>query len=288
MATASVERRRSDRIWLTLPLRAEGVDSNGQPFECEARAISVCRHGARLQIGQSLSEGQTVRLKSPTGNDAADFRVVASFVLPGGKEGEYGVECLDIKANFWGIEFPTSDSDGPMDGKVLVECRKCQTIALLPLTLSEVEALRAMGLVGKPCPHCNTITLWKYAHVEGPPQRQGVSMENSMDETPADDPPNPDAGAPEAIERSHRRVYALMPLGVRDAQGKEEMTRTENISKSGFCFTSEKTYQPGESVLAVFPHDTVAPKTELPAQIVRAQNIEGSDRKIYGAAYTKE
>jgi hypothetical protein len=288
MATASTERRRSDRIWLTLPVHAEGVDSNGQPFECEARAISICRHGARLQIGQSLNEGQAVRLKSPTGDDAADFRVVASFAHPGEKDGEYGVECSDIKANFWGIEFPASDSDGPMDGKVLVECRKCKTIALLPLTLSEVEALRAMGLVGKPCPHCNTITLWRYAHVEVSPYRQGISTENSNGGNSADHPPNSNAGAPEAIERNHRRVYALMPVGVRDSQGSEEMTRTENISKGGFCFISGKTYQPGESVLAVFPHDSVTPKTELPAEIVRAQNIEGSDRKIYGAEYKKD
>jgi len=288
MTAASSERRRSDRIWLTLPVRAEGVDSNGHPFECEARAISVCRHGARLQIGQSLDEGQALRLKSPTSDDAADFRVVASFAPPGNKDGEYGVECLDIQANFWGIEFPASDSDGPMDGKVLVECRKCQTIALLPLTLSEVEALRAMGLVGKPCAHCNTITLWKYAQVGAPPHRQGASTENSSVEDSANDPPNSDPGAPEAPERNHRRVYALMPVGVRDAQGSEEMTRTENISKGGFCFASQRTYQPGESVLAIFPHDAVAPKTELPAHIVRAQNIEGSDRKIYGAKYKKD
>ena len=79
-----------------------------------------------------------------------------------------------------------------------------------------------------------------------------------------------------------------MPFGVRDKQGSAEMARTENISSSGFCFISERTYQPGDNVLAVFPSDSLAPKTEWPAQIVRAQSIRGSDRKIYGAAYRQD
>jgi hypothetical protein len=261
-------------------VRVEGVDSNGQHFEHEARAISVNRHGARLQIGYPLNQGQAVRLMSPTGEGAVDFHVVNSFAHPNGKEGEYSVESPDIKANFWGIEFPGSDSDGPMDGKVLVQCRKCQTIALLPLTIFEVEALRGMGLLGKSCPHCSMLTLWKYAQLGSSPRRPGHSTESSMERTLGDSPLTA-----ESVERGHRRVYALMPIGVRDGQGSEEKTRTENISKCGFCFTSEKTYQLGAHILAIFPHDSVAPKTELPAQIVRAQNIEGSDSKIYGAAY---
>ncbi len=285
MNTATAERRRSDRIWLTIPVRVEGTDSNGQTFQCEGRAISLSRHGARVQIPRSLNKGQALRLKSPTGEYEEEFKVVASIVLPGEKDGEYGVECLDEKANFWGIEFPISDKGETTGAKVLLECRKCETIALLPLMLSEVEALRAMGWVGKACQTCAAVSLWKYAQVGMSPDRaleagQGLTPQNSTAE-----PSDSDPSATESAARGHRRIYVLMPLGVRDAHGSEELTRTENISKGGFCFTSEKQYQPGEVIIAVFPHDSAERKTELPAQIVREWPIEGSNRKLYGAAY---
>jgi hypothetical protein len=145
-----------------------------------------------------------------------------------------------------------------------------------------------MGLVGKPCSHCNTISLWKYAQEGAPPNRKDPPTDDLADEKVVEDARDSDPGGPYSVERTHRRIYALMPVGIRDAEGSEEKTRTENVSKGGFCFTSEKKYKPGETVLAIFPHDSVAPKTELPAQIVRAQKIEGSERRIYGVAYNQE
>jgi hypothetical protein len=47
-------------------------------------------------------------------------------------------ECFIKQVNLRGIEFP-SDEDDAVDGKVLVECGMCHTIALMPLALSEEE-----------------------------------------------------------------------------------------------------------------------------------------------------
>lgn len=41
MITAA-ERRRSARMWMTISLRVEGVDSSGRTIEYEGRAIEGC------------------------------------------------------------------------------------------------------------------------------------------------------------------------------------------------------------------------------------------------------
>lgn len=276
MATA--ERRRSDRLWMTIPLRMDALNSGGRTTEYEGRAISLNRYGARIQIPRPLDKGQAVRVKSPMGRYQAEFRVVEPIASMGEKCGEYGVECLDENNNFWGIEFPKSD--GPADARVLLECGICHNVALRPLTLSEVEALRSIGMVGLPCQTCVAVSPWRYAELRVPPHRTAVAMRR-----PAEGRSNWTTSVMEPIERGHRRVYMQLPIGIRDASGNAEITRTENISKCGFCFASGRKYLPGEIVMAVFPLDSIAMKTQLPVRIVREQAIEGSDRKFYGATF---
>ena len=276
--TSAAERRRSARLWMTIPLRVEGVDSSDRTRAYEGRAIGLNRYGARIQISQPLDKGQAIRLRSPMGCYDADFRVVGLIGEAGEKGGDYGMECLDQKDNFWGILFPVSD--GAADARVLLECGICHSMALPPLTLAEVEALRAIGMVGAPCQNCVTVSPWKYAEWRMPPHR-AAELEGS----PAHGWPGGINTATGPLVRGHRRVYMQLPIGIRDGRGNVEMTRTENISKCGFCFVTERKYLRGEIVMGVFPLDSIAMKTELPVRIVREQAIEGSGRKFYGATF---
>jgi hypothetical protein len=280
MTTVIAERRRSNRLTLTIPLRVEVRDASGQTLECAGRATTLNRHGARIQLAQPLDCGQVVRVRSPIGHYEADFRVVEHIGSPGEQNGEYGVECLSHVENFWGIEFPDSNNNEPADAKVLLECRMCHTIALQPLRLTEVEALWTMGIVGKPCHNCATDTPWRYADVRVPPNQMAELARSSIKARA-----NRITPRMETSERDHRRVLMQVRLGVRDAQGNLEVTNTDNTSQSGFCFTSEKTYVPGESVMVGFPYDPTTEKTELRARIVREQIVKGAVRKIYGAMF---
>jgi PilZ domain len=277
MNAISGERRRSDRLWLTVPLRFKSVDSNGVSVELDGRAISLSRHGARIQYPLPLGKGQAVVVRSPAGNHEAKFRVVEPIVSPKEKDGEYGIECVNEDENFWGIDFPARTEGEGTDAKALLECRICHNMALVPLALSEVEALRTIGKVGITCHHCKAETPWCYAEVR-------VRVHPAHDES-YQGPTSWIASAIPPLERGHRRVYMQVPLGLRDSRGSAEVTKTENISKCGFCFTSEKKYLPGEIVMSVFPLDPVSQKTELPARIVREQNIHGSGRRFYGATF---
>ena len=139
----------------------------------------------------------------------------------------------------------------------------------------------SIGKVGKHCQNCTTETPWSYAEGRVPPTHvvEQAARNSSIGES------SWMTSVMGPIGRSHRRVIMQVPLGVRDSRGSAEVTRTENISKCGFCFTSDKRYLPGEIIMSVFPLDPVTRKTELPARIVREQCIEGSGRKFYGATF---
>jgi hypothetical protein len=282
MTPQSRQKRRSDRLWLTVPVQVEGADSQGQAFECEGRVINLNRYGGRVQIPRHLARNQRIRLKSPDARHQADFHVVDIIASAGSPEVEYGAECLDHSKNFWQIEFPPPANAESEVSRVLLECNKCNTMALLPLTLSEVQAVRSMGWVGKSCAACAGISLWKYAQVG-----KSQSDPESHSKNSSHEPSSWISSVAETSSRSHRRVYVMMPLGIRDAHGNEEITQTENISKCGFCFASEKLYTLGEGITVTFENapDALTHTTVLPAQIVREQPILGAHRKLYGATY---
>jgi len=82
--------------------------------------------------------------------------------------------------------------------------------------------------------------------------------------------------------RRHRRVLVQLPLGIRSDKGEVEVTRSENVSKEGYCFTTWKDYPVGRFVLVVFPGDAVIRDVELPARIAWQEPINGSKRYAYG------
>jgi hypothetical protein len=278
------ERRRSDRLRMTIPLVAEGIDAKGQPFRGEAHAVSLNRHGARIKVPKILETGQTIRLVSLRGHGEAEFRIVEprSPRLTE-KGGEYGVESQDSNANIWAIEFqPVRGAEAP-DAKALLECCRCLTVALTPLTLLEVDTLRVIGRLGKYCRKCNEVGPWRYAEVYDAGNRTGGD-DPSRGESPASLKDGPASGK----ARQHRRVYMQLRLGVRTDQGELEVSRTEDVSRGGLCFLSEKTYHVGEVVTVICPIHTNRQNIELPARIMRRQSLEGTNQQLYAVQFEPE
>jgi c-di-GMP-binding flagellar brake protein YcgR len=75
---------------------------------------------------------------------------------------------------------------------------------------------------------------------------------------------------------------------IRDYYGGVEITKSENISKGGFCFVSEKNYHPGGGVLVVCPYNPSSQNIEMHATIVRLRTLEGTNRKVYGVRYDSQ
>ena len=265
---SGIEKRRSDRLGVKVDVRVEGVDPNGEIVEYEGSAAGLNRHGARIKIPWPLDCAHPVRVRTIQHQSRqAEFRLVP-INAPKESVGDYGIESLDENENFWGIEFPDSGVKEDEDARVLLECGICHSMALFPLSILEIDALRTIGMVGKPCRTCRAESPYHYADL--------ILLEGESNWLVSPQRPS---------DRGHRRVYMQMPVEVRNTRGEVEITRTENISKTGFCFTSEMKFLRGEIVRAVFPFDPITRRTELGARIIRASSIAGSHRKFYGARF---
>jgi len=261
--------RRSDRLMLTIPLKVQGVDADGQEFEIPARTVILNRHGAHVKIPRKLRAGQTVRLVNLVTSSKAEFRIVRPVSTPSENGGDYGVECTEPDGDIWQIEFAPLENGEAADARALLECQICRKVYLAHLTLGELETLRTYGVVGKSCAACRTETPLRYADF-------GTVKLDTVDEGWKT------LFSGFSRQRRHRRVCLQLPLGIRDGKGGVEVSKTENVSKGGFCFTSEKEYHAGQGVTVVFRGGTFSRNVEVPAQIVWQQRFEKNNRKIYG------
>jgi len=287
----TVERRRSNRLMLTIPLRVQGVDENGDPFDCNAQTVDVSRHGARIRISRALASGQHLRVTNLVNRREASFRVagpLAPMTEKGGEFGvmgpiapqaesqeEWGMESLDPNSDLWGIRFPPPPPSEDSEPKALLACRECGVAELVRLSLIEVEVLETAGIFSRLCPNCRMTTPWGFAESE------------PAAKDPQSEPPPVPASAvfPSVERRRHRRALLQLPILIRDYFGGIEIAKSENVSKGGVCFATEKSYYLGEGVMVACPYDKKSQNIEVAAQVVSRQDIPRSNRKIYRVKY---
>ncbi len=85
--------------------------------------------------------------------------------------------------------------------------------------------------------------------------------------------------------RRHTRVSMQLPILVRDYYGGVEISKSENVSKGGFCFLSEKNYHIGAGIMVACPYNSAEECIEVPARVVRRKEVTGTHGKIYGVRY---
>lgn len=273
------DRRRSERILLTIPIIVEGVEPNGKEFSETTRTLVINRQGARILLSRRVTAGSLLQIKLVSANRQAKFRVIGPTRPVSEEGGEWGVECVDKSANLWGIGFPPS-TEKDAQAAALLECRECHSVNLTPLTLMENEVLTESGLLTKECKRCGHATSWGYTEQTVGMPVPGQEAEPSISEVV-------EAQAGGANRRAHRRVALKLPVRVRGFYGIEEFAKTENVSKGGLCFISDKTYQIGEVLLVTCPYDKAAASIEVRATVVRRREMQGSNRKVYGIRYEK-
>jgi hypothetical protein len=253
----------------------KGMDEAGLPFEIPVHTTSLNRHGARIYSTRALSRGQIIRLVNPLRHREAEFRVVGPVSPPVEHGGEWGVECGNAGPNIWGINFPDQIEQG--EAKALLECHTCHDVAMAQLSLVEVDVLETSGVLSKPCRKCAVSTAWGYAE-------KRLAMGAPPDEF-APRPTAPDGVTPRRERRLHRRISLQLPVRIRDYRGRVEVTKTEDVSKGGFCYVSEENYYAGEGMLTECPYSAGAQNIEVGSFIVRSHLVPESVRKIYGVRY---
>jgi PilZ domain len=276
----SITRRRSDRIMLTMRLRILGKDETGKRFKEDARTITVNRHGARIRTHVALRVGQMVRLINLAGGYDAEFRVVGPLAPPSENGCDWGVECTNPEINLWGIKFPPLVEGVAAYAKGLLECRRCHASAFLPLSTVHYEVLETAGILSLPCEACKSESPWGYAEKK---MELGVSPGEAR--LFAEAKALAESSGPAQNERANPRVALQLPVLIRDYYGGTEVLTSENLSKKGFCFLSDKNYFLGQGIVVACPYHAEGENIEVPARVVRIQPLAGTARKIYGVLY---
>ncbi len=55
--------RKSDRVFLTLPIRVSGVRGQGKDFSEEGQTIDISRQGATIKVDRELFAGEVVKVQ---------------------------------------------------------------------------------------------------------------------------------------------------------------------------------------------------------------------------------
>lgn len=105
---SGAERRRSQRIFLSIPVLVEGNLKDGQWFCEETKTLVVNAHGALITLGAAVEVGQKLALKNRKSKEGQACRVVHLGTALMEKT-QVAVEFAQPAPEFWHIAFPPED-----------------------------------------------------------------------------------------------------------------------------------------------------------------------------------
>lgn len=279
MKETEKERRRSERLLLTIPIRVIGKDPSGDDFTEDTHTVVLSHAGARIALRHAVAADDTVRIINLENYNEADFRVVGPTLLKGAEVAEWGVECDEPRRNIWDIELSAPLGGEDWQAGAVLECRACRTQGFWPVTLMEVEVLNTTGAINRSCMKCKKTTYWTYADVSRRPRKFA--------------PTEPVAPAPKEAEakkniekRREKRMGMKLPILVRNQKGEEEITKTENVSKGGAAVSLAMDLEVGDPLEILCPY-TGSQDIPQKAEVRRRAKFPFGGKRLYGVHYLR-
>jgi hypothetical protein len=262
-------KRRSQRLVLRIPVEVSGKDANGAPFREKTHTLAVNRHGARIALTAAVRLHAAVTITNVTSMKSALFTVVSCAEKPVSGAPEWGVECLDLDPNFWGLYFPDEPAKTSLPDvmDVVLECSRCHSKEAGRMTAEQYRTFGAQPVLRRECPKCGTSAEWTLSIARG---------ENGIEERLR--PGVPPSSAVRADRRIANRVSIKLPVRIR----MEDVGETENISKTGVCFSSTLDLVIGARVWLTVGYSPGSHGKEVAARVVWKQRMEGQQRALYG------
>ena len=272
--------RRSDRVSLTLPIQAHGLDAEGHEFTEQANTAVINRHGGVIVLERKLTPSQEILLRrTDSGNSVeAKFRVLGEI----GAQGNgyvYAVALLDPEANFWNIEFPSPAKSREALARVLLECSNCRRREVVYLNEVDLKGYETFRGIARNCATCAGPTIWTPVHHEEPSKAPAPPV--------APEPEAPQPVSPDAETREKNRFKTRLTGYIRQAGYGEELVVCENASPDGVCFRSQKPYVEGTRVEVAFPYSQGNANIFLPARIVYSQRLPSAGLFRHGLEYIR-
>jgi len=104
----AANRRRSQRVLMTIPVRVSGQTGAGSPFEEETHTRAISAHGALIPVLTPVYRGQRLTLSNIQTKAALEC-VVAHIDRRKGEHPQAGVEFTLPNPMFWHVAFPPKD-----------------------------------------------------------------------------------------------------------------------------------------------------------------------------------
>ena len=104
----AANRRRSQRVLMTIPVRVSGKIGAGSPFEEETHTRAISAHGALIPVLTPVYRGQRLTLSNIQTKAALEC-VVAHIDRRKGEHPQAGVEFTLPNPMFWHVAFPPKD-----------------------------------------------------------------------------------------------------------------------------------------------------------------------------------
>jgi c-di-GMP-binding flagellar brake protein YcgR len=104
----AANRRRSQRVLMTIPVRVSGQNVLGSPFEEETQTLAISAHGALILVSTQVYRGQRLTLSNVQAKAALEC-VVAHIDRHQSDHPQVGVEFMLPNPIFWHVAFPPKD-----------------------------------------------------------------------------------------------------------------------------------------------------------------------------------
>ncbi len=104
----AANRRRSQRVLMTIPVRVSGQNGVGLPFEEETHTRAISAHGGLILVSTQVYRGQRLTLSNVQTKAALEC-VVAHIDRHQGGHPQVGVEFMLPNPIFWHVAFPPKD-----------------------------------------------------------------------------------------------------------------------------------------------------------------------------------
>ena len=234
-------------------------------FAEDTRTVHVNRSGASIILRNPVVAGDFLRIINLTNYSEADFRVVGTMGTTEDGAGIWGVECLERRENFWGINSPPP-SPGNYEDTISLRCRACGTKANHPLTFMEFEVLSSGGVIILDCDACGKPTYWVDEDLNRPPR--DFSAEEAVAPPPRVNQQKGIGGKEKKAERRvGRRSGLKLPILVRNQAGDQELSKIIDISKLGVGVTLFMKLEIGDTLKIVCPYDPRSVSIEQTAEV---------------------
>ncbi len=104
----AANRRRSQRVLMTIPVRVSGQIGGGLPFEEETQTLAISAHGASILVSTQMYRGQRLTLSNVQTKAVLEC-VVAHIDRHQSDHPRVGVEFMLPNPVFWHVTFPPKD-----------------------------------------------------------------------------------------------------------------------------------------------------------------------------------